>query len=494
MGEDKLISLSPIERKVLPFLGLGSTEKIVEASKLDETTVRRALQFLENKKLIITKKITKEFIDLDVNGILYKKNFLPERKLINLLIDKKLSLEEARKNSGLSENEFQVALGVLKKKGFIAVENNEILPKKEKEELIKKFPEEKLLEKLPAPVEELSKDEKKILQELKKRKKIIVVNKKSEIFVEPTEECKEIAKKLENFKQELLEQLTPELIKSGGWKNKKFRAYDVTTKVPEIFGGKRHFYLKFLEKIKQELVALGFEEVKGPMVEACFWNCDALFMPQDHPARSIHDLYFVEGKTEIKNFKFFKQIKQTHEDGWKTGSDGWRYKFSEEESSKLVLRSQGTAISARILASKPKIPGKYFAIARCFRPDVTDASHLPEFNQLEGIIISKETNFSELLGLLKLLAEKFAGTNKIKLVPTYFPFTEPSVELQVFFESKWLEIGGAGIFRPEVTLPLGIKEKVLAWGLGIDRLFMVKNNIKDIRDLFSQDIEFLRKR
>jgi phenylalanyl-tRNA synthetase alpha chain len=252
-----------------------------------------------------------------------------------------------------------------------------------------------------------------------------------------------------------------------------------------------------LYSVKQELVALGFEEADGPMVEESFWNCDALFMPQNHPARGIHDLYFLKPEEgEILDKKLLARVKATHENGWKTGSDGWKIAFDEKESRKLILRSQGTAVSARILANQPKIPGKYFTIARVFRPDVIDARHLPEFNQMEGIIIDKNINFSELLGMLKLFAEKVAGITEIKFLPAYFPFTEPSVELIGFHPAlkSWIELGGAGIFRPEVVMPfeLGEGTRVLAWGLGIDRLFMMKQKITDIRDIFSQDINFLR--
>jgi phenylalanyl-tRNA synthetase alpha chain len=232
------------------------------------------------------------------------------------------------------------------------------------------------------------------------------------------------------------------------------------------------------------------------MVELSLFNSDALFMPQDHPARGIHDLYFI--KPEYGNLSKYKtilkNIKETHENGWKTGSEGWKIKFSEKESSRLVLRSQGTAISARILANKPKIPGKYFAIARCFRPDIIDASHLAEFNQMEGIVIDKSVNFKNLLGMLKVFAEKMTGSKKIKFLPAYFPFTEPSVEMHVYHDKlkKWIELGGAGIFRPELAIPMGIKEPVLAWGIGIDRLYMIKENIHDIRQLFSTNLKYLR--
>ena len=494
--EEIILSLSPIERKLLPFLEANKFNELAEKSGLDETTIKRALQFLANKGLVTLKKESKKIVDIDVNGVLYKKNGFPERRLISIISEKApIALKDAKIQSNLSENEFTIALGVLKEKDLIKIEAGKIIFTKSKEELIKKFPEEKFLEILPAPPENL-KEHQEIIEKLKKRKNIILIEEKETTSFEITSECKELIKNLQTFKQDLIEQLTPDLIQTKKWKGKKFRIYDISVKAPIIFGGKKHPYLKFLNDTRQELLSLGFEESQGLLVESNFFNCDALFMPQNHPARGIHDLYFVQGKADLKKYlKIFSQVKKTHENGWKTKSEGWKYKFSSEESAKLVLRSQGTAISSRILANKPKIPGKYFAIARTFRPDIIDASHLPEFNQLEGIVIDKNINFKHLLGLLKLFAEKIAKTNKIKFVPSYFPFTEPSVELQAFFNGKWLELGGAGIFRPEVTLPLGLDPdiKVIAWGIGIDRLFMIKENISDIRELFSQDINFLRK-
>jgi phenylalanyl-tRNA synthetase alpha chain len=141
-----------------------------------------------------------------------------------------------------------------------------------------------------------------------------------------------------------------------------------------------------------------------------------------------------------------------------------------------------------------KIPGKYFGIARCFRPDVVDATHAVDFYQTEGIIIEEGLNIRHLFSLLKMFAKEFAGTEEIKLVPGYFPFTEPSVELFAKHpEMGWIELGGAGIFRPEVVVPLlGKDVPVLAWGIGIDRIAMFKLGITDIRQLFSHDLDYLR--
>ena len=221
-------------------------------------------------------------------------------------------------------------------------------------------------------------------------------------------------------------------------------------------------------------------------------------MPQEHPAREIHDIYFVK-EPKYGSLDRYKEplenVKACHEDGWKTGSRGWRYEFSTQEASRLILRSQGTHISARTLADpRIEIPGKYYSIARCYRPDVVDRTHLTEFNQIEGIVVGKDLTFRDLLGVLKNFAIEIAGAEKVRFRPDYFPFTEPSVETAAYKKGVgWLEFGGAGIFRPEVTLPWGIEVPVIAWGLGVDRLFMMKAGIDDIRDLFTNDMNWLRR-
>jgi phenylalanyl-tRNA synthetase alpha chain len=297
---------------------------------------------------------------------------------------------------------------------------------------------------------------------------------------------------------EEISDLTSELIASQQWRKVNFRKYNVSAPVTPVWPGKRQPYRQFLDELKRKLVALGFREMTGPIVELMFFNCDALFMPQDHPAREIHDLYFVktDQRGRLGEFdRFVETVAATHENGWKTGSTGWGYKYSRDEALKLILRSQGTALSARTLASRDlKIPGKYYSIVRCFRPDQVDRTHLTEFNQVEGIVVGADLTLRDLLGVLERFAIDIAGADKVRFKPDYFPFTEPSVELQAYKEGYgWLEFGGSGIFRPELTLPLGIKVPVLAWGIGVDRLFMMRAGLDDIRMLFAQDLNWIRK-
>jgi phenylalanyl-tRNA synthetase alpha chain len=240
---------------------------------------------------------------------------------------------------------------------------------------------------------------------------------------------------------------------------------------------------------------MGFQEMRGSLIETEFWNMDALFMPQFHPARDIHDVYFVKQPTHAARVAepFLSRVTAAHENGGTTGSTGWGYTFNRERAKRLVLRSQGTAVSSRTLAANPSVPGKYFSIARCFRYDQVDATHATDFFQVEGIVLGEDINFRTLLGLLNLFAREVAQAKEVKFVPAYFPFTEPSVELHVRHPRLgWMELGGAGLFRPEVTLPLGVTAPVIAWGLGLDRMAMVALGIHDIRELFTDNLDLIR--
>jgi phenylalanyl-tRNA synthetase alpha chain len=294
---------------------------------------------------------------------------------------------------------------------------------------------------------------------------------------------------------EEVSQLTPELLKDGAWRTKRFRKYTISLRPPRVASGKRHAYREFLDHVKYKFVSMGFQEMRGSLIETEFWNMDSLYMPQFHPARAIHDVYFVKEPTHARRAAepFLSRVAEVHRNGDETGSTGWGYAYDRERSTRLVLRSQGTAVSARTLASGPRVPGKYFSIARCFRYDQVDATHATDFFQIEGIVLGHDINFRTLLGLLDLFAREVAQSKENRFLPAYFPFTEPSVELHVRHPRLgWIELGGAGLFRPEVTLPLGVDVPVIAWGLGLDRMAMVALGIQDIRDLFSSDLEKIR--
>ncbi len=269
----------------------------------------------------------------------------------------------------------------------------------------------------------------------------------------------------------------------------KESTFDFSTPSVDAPMGKAHIVSALSDKIKQIMVEMGFCEMEGDIVESSFWNFDSLFQPQDHPARELADTFYLKGESSLPSDKnLVNKIKTEHE-------KGWRYSWSEKEASKKVLRTHTTALSARYLSKlTDKSPKKYFAVGKVFRNEATDYKHLAEFHQVEGIIAYEGATFTDLLGTLKEFYKKL-GFEKIRFRPSFFPYTEPSLEIEVYFEPRkqWMELGGAGIFRPEVSIPLCGVYPVLAWGLSLERPLMLSLNLDDIRTLYKNDVEFLRK-
>ena len=496
MPNQKLIdSLSPNERKILPYL----EEKIIDICKkasLDKISVLRALEYLQNKEIVKLSYKKKKTIELGVNGALYRKKELPERRLLNLLDEKRIvKFQDAQKQASLSNDEFKAALGALKKKALIELKNGKLILSANKSEITKKMLEEMFLESLPLEYDSLEPEQQLALKSLQNRKNIVEIKEDSIIELEVTELGKNLMK-LKIKERELIEQITPEMLKSSSWKGKKFRRYDVTSPLPAITGGKRHFVNQATDYARKIWTEMGFQEMSGNMIQSSFWNFDALFTAQDHPVRELHDTFFINKKEELQDKKLVKSVKDAHEKGV-AGSKGWKYSWDEEKAKKLVLRTHTTCLSAQTLAKlKPEdLPAKFFAVGKCFRNETVDWCHGFEFNQTEGIVIDENANFRHLLGYLKEFAKKM-GYEKIRFRPAYFPYTEPSLEGDVWDEEKkeWVELIAAGIFRPEVTEPLlGKPIPVLAWGPGFDRMIMKIYGIKDLRELYKNDITKLRK-
>lgn len=499
MNSEKILeSLSPIERIILPFLHEKTIQAIVRKSGRDETSVMRALQFLENKKILTLKSEKKRIVDLGDNGVIYLKNGLPERRLLNLLAEKPvIKMSDAEKQGKLSDNELKAALGALKRKAMIEVKEDRIILTAKMEEVARKMLEERFLELLPLELKDLEPEQLHAFKNLQNRKNIIQVKDITERNIELTGLGKQLLKEdLSNMK-EMIETLTPEIIKNESWKGKKFRRYDITSSVPSIYGGKRHFVNQAVDYARKVWTEMGFQEMTGSLTQTSFWNFDALFTAQDHPVRELQDTFYLNIKGKLPDRKFVNKVKEAHERGIQ-GSKGWQYSWSEEDAKKVVLRTHTTCLSALTLANLSKLKvkgGKFFAIGKCFRNETLDWSHGFEFNQTEGIVVDKNANFKHLLGYLKEFFKKM-GHDKIRFRPSYFPYTEPSVEIDVFHQekNKWLELGGAGMFRPEVIIPLlGEYIPVLAWGPGFDRIIMDYYEIKDLREMYQNDLTQLRK-
>ena len=492
-------SLSPNERKIITYLKEKTLENIDKKTNLGKTAIVRALEFLSNKEIVKLNSKQEKIIELGINGLRYVKQGLPERILINLVAEKtSIPLSQAKQESHLNDNEFKAALGVLKKKALINLINKNIILIGKKQEITEKTIEEKFLETLPKNIKQLAPEEKFALNNLKSRKNIIDTQDKKIIEFEVTELGEKLMQTDLAKTEGMIETLTPSLIKSGQWKGKKFRRYDITSPVPKISGGKRHFVNQATDYAKKIWLEMGFKEMTGSLIQSGFWNFDALFTAQDHPVREMQDTFFIKGKTaKLPDEKFVQEVKKAHE-GKISGSKGWQYDWKEEPAKKLVMRTHTTCLSAQTLkkiAENNEFPAKYFALGKCFRNETIDWSHNFEFNQTEGIVIDENANFCQLLGYLKEFFKKM-GYEKIRIRPGYFPYTEPSLEIDIFhpIKKQWIELGGAGMFRPEVTIPIfGHHIPVLAWGPGIDRILMDFFNITDLRDLYKNDINKLRK-
>jgi phenylalanyl-tRNA synthetase alpha chain len=202
-------------------------------------------------------------------------------------------------------------------------------------------------------------------------------------------------------------------------------------------------------------------------------------------------------QAKLPSKELVEKVKRAHETGI-GGSKGWQYHWDEKNAKRVLLRTHTTALSSQTLAKlkKEDLPAKYFAIGKCFRNETVDWKHGFEFNQTEGIVIDPDANLQNLIGYLTEFAKKM-GFEKVKFQPSFFPYTEPSVEGLVWNEEKkeWLEVFAAGIFRPEVTIPLfGTAIPVLAWGPGFDRLMMMAYHISDMRELYANDLKILREK
>jgi phenylalanyl-tRNA synthetase alpha chain len=502
MEIEKIISaLHPLERKVLPVLKETSLfEKIAEKTGLQKVEVMRALQWLQNKKLIRANQKLQEQIILDENGVKYKTKGLPEKSFLGE-IKGQSTLDAIGKRTNLSRQELSISLGMLKSKAAIEIkkENGIIISITDiGRNLLKKgFPEEEFLKKkFPLNSSELKDMDKLTFENLKKRNKIIKVNIIKIITAEPTETGKKIIEHGISGK-DIIDRLTPSIIKEGSWKNKKLRSYDVKINVPNISGGKSHIVNQAIQYIKRIWLDMGFKEMTGNMVQTSFWDLDALFVPQDHPARDMQDTFYIKDPKHGKLPKeLAKKVKATHENGYTTGSKGWQYNWSEQLAKENLLRTHTTVLSAQTIAKlkKENLPAKFFSVGKVFRNETLSWKSLFEFIQVEGIVVDPNANFKHLKGYLKEFFAKM-GFPDVRIRPAHFPYTEPSAEVDVWHPVKkqWVELGGSGIFRPEVVKPLlGEEVPVLAWGLGMERTIMEYYDIKDVRDIYKNDLKILR--
>uniref|UniRef100_W5MP87 Phenylalanine--tRNA ligase alpha subunit n=1 Tax=Lepisosteus oculatus TaxID=7918 RepID=W5MP87_LEPOC len=312
--------------------------------------------------------------------------------------------------------------------------------------------------------------EEKEKNELKKRKLLMEVTVKSYWITKGSAFSTRVSR------QET--ELTPEMIASGSWRDKSFKPYNFEAMgiIPDC--GHLHPLLKVRTQFRQIFLEMGFTEMPtNNFIESSFWNFDALFQPQQHPARDQHDTFFLSDPALAHEFPqdYLERVRKVHSEGG-FGSQGYKYDWKIEEAQKNILRTHTTAVSARMLyrLSQQEVftPVKYFSIDRVFRNETLDATHLAEFHQIEGVVADYGLTLGDLMGILHQFFTKL-GITKLRFKPAYNPYTEPSMEVFSYHEGlkKWVEVGNSGVFRPEMLLPMGLPEgvSVIAWGLSLER-------------------------
>jgi phenylalanyl-tRNA synthetase alpha chain len=293
--------------------------------------------------------------------------------------------------------------------------------------------------------------------------------------------------------------LTSEMLADGSWKETKFKPYNFDAVGVKPATGTEHTLLKVRTEFRRVLFAMGFEEMPtSRFVESCFWNFDALFQPQSHPARDAHDTFFVSKPLRSLSLpeEYVELVKTMHESGGH-GSRGYGYVWDRAEADKLILRTHTTAVSSRMLYKLAHQPGgfkpqRYFSIDRVFRNETLDATHLAEFHQVEGVVADYGLGLADLIGTIRDFFSRI-GITELKFKPAYNPYTEPSMEVFGYHPDlkRWTEIGNSGIFRPEMLAPMGLPPdvRVIAWGLSLERPTMIKYRYSNIRDLFGHKVQ-----
>ncbi|MGQ9782046.1 MAG: phenylalanine--tRNA ligase subunit alpha [Nitrososphaeria archaeon] len=493
--------LHPIEVEILKALktkGNINLEALTVVTGLSLDQVRRGIEWLKEKNLVNVREDVKSLVGLGELGVKAAHEGLPERRVYDLVAEKgtKVALEEVKKESGMDGKEFSAALGLAIKKGLVKLLKLDKTSYLEAgchrilstESLINKISSHKEVD-----VGELSEEELDALKELERRPDYIVFKKVRKTMITASHQAMFILD--EYLKGSYEDRLTSELLLTGKWRDVSFRPYDVESSVPRLYPGKKHPVQDFIDRVREIFLNFGFEEIEGPIILPSFWNFDALFIPQDHSAREMQDTFHIKGMQakEIEKTAPLDVIKRVHEDGGETGSIGWKYRWSVQEAEKMVLRTHTTPITVQYLHRNKPSSAKVFSVDRVFRNENLDNRHLFEFYQYEGIVTGRNVTLRHLIGVLSSFYREL-GFEKIKFWPTFFPYTEPSLEAVAYVErlGRWIELCGMGVFRPEVTLPAGVKNPVLAWGGGLERLILLAYNVEDIRFLYKNMLDWLR--
>jgi phenylalanyl-tRNA synthetase alpha chain len=468
-----MAELTQNEKRLLATLAKEKNADAPHLAGLLDATPEAVVQWAhlaqDNGLATVERIVTKEFVYTD-EGSSCLKNGLPETQLLRFVLPG-TSLEDLQKHEA-----FKIGFGQLRKKGLVKVEGTAV----SRIAGASTDADEAALH-TPSAADPKTKDliKRGILQESETVRYAIAITAGGLALV--------------NSGLDLREEtgtLTREQILSGAWKTANLRRYDVTKLPKKAYPGKIHPYQRIIGEMREILLEMGFTELYGGIVQQSFWNFDALFQPQDHPAREMQDTFYLNETLPLP--PGYEKVKAMHLSGGETSSAGWGGSWKEEKAEQCVLRTHTTCLSIQHLAANQNPPVKAFAVGRVYRRETIDTTHLAEFEQLEGIVMDENVSFANLLGILREFYNRM-GFESVRFKPSFYPYTEPSLDAEVYVEGiGWIEMGGAGVFREEVTAPIGITYPVLAWGLGVSRIAMLRLGLKDLRLLHKSDVAFLR--
>jgi phenylalanyl-tRNA synthetase alpha chain len=473
-----MAELTQNEKRLLDVLATEQDGDALHLATLLNTTPEAVVQWAllaEDKGLVSLKRHVDKALIYTDEGKGYLTHGLPETQILRF-IGTDTSVAELQKHAA-----FRIGFGQLRKKGLISVTNGMVSkvgdPSTADDEKALKTP-------LPGDPKTNEFFKRGILQEME------TVTHHVSITLEGKAVVKKSDTTLGSGYDVVTGTLSRDQIISREWKNLKLRRYDVSKAPKKVYPGKIHPYQRIIAEMREILLEMGFEELYGGIVQQSFWNFDALFQPQDHPAREMQDTFYLRETLPLP--PGYETVKAMHESGGETSSTGWGGIWKEEKAEQCVLRTHTTSVSIQHLAKNPIPPVKAFCIGRVYRRETIDTTHLAEFEQLEGIVMDEGVTFGNLLGILREFYHRM-GFEGVRFKPSYYPYTEPSLDAEVYIEGiGWIEMGGAGVFREEVTAPLGINYPVLAWGLGVSRIAMLRLGLKDLRNLHRSDVSFLR--
>lgn len=498
-----LKQLSAPERRVLQALKDASAAVALSAAATragfaSDDEAFSAASWLQRKGLVDVLEERTVQVRLGEDGKKFAEQKFPERRVYEHARARPDGFTLQELKAQFTDSEVQIALAWWKRKGLGTIE------KRQSDTVLKAVPDAKesedehVLAILPRNGDagyvseaDLKHRFPKAYEMLRQRPGVLEVKEAKARALRLTEKGRQVAAASASVEAGLGE-ISPEMLKSGAWRGKEFQSYDVRTTAPRTLAAKPHPLVQIIEEVRAIFVELGFQEIDEDYVQSAFWNLDALFIPQDHPAREMQDTFYLDRPATMEvPADLVERISKVHLDGGGTQSQGWGQPLDPAESQRALLRTHTTVGTIKYLSANPRPPVRVFSVGRVFRHETMDATHLPEFHQIEGICTEEGADFPMLLGILQEFYRRL-GFPKLRWRPAFFPYTEPSMEVEVWTGSKWMELGGCGIFRPEVTIPFGVRTPVLAWGLGLERLAMMRLGLKDIRDLYVSDLEWLR--